>query len=430
MIEVLDSTHASFAVRWQQLLGNRRAQQGDVATVAARIIDDVRTRGDAAVLKYTQQFDAFTGDVVRLSPQRMAQAAAQVPAHGIEALQLAAQRIKRFHQNFLPQNTLYTDPQGVRLGMRYTPLDAVGLYVPGGTAGYPSSVLMNAIPAQLAGVRRLVVVVPTPNNVLNPWVMAALQLCNIDEIYTIGGAQAVAALAYGTATIAPVDKIVGPGNAYVAAAKRLVSGDVGIDTIAGPSEVCVLADATVNADVIALDLCAQAEHDANAQSICLTPCPATAQAIQHALTQRVPTLQRRAIVEKSLQNHGAIVVVPSLDTACDLINQMAPEHLQLAVQNPDALLPNIRHAGAIFLGVNTPEAVGDYVAGPNHVLPTCGVARFAGGLSVNDFLKHTTLIGCDTLALQHIGAAAVTLAHAEGLEAHALSISERLRSFA
>jgi histidinol dehydrogenase len=380
------------------------------------------------VVDYTNRFDrvALSAQQLRLSPQEIADTAAEAPAATVAALRVAAARIESFHRKQLPQGLDYIDDSGVRLGMRWRPIASAGLYVPGGTAAYPSSVLMNAIPARVAGVERLVMVVPTPDGALHPLVMAAARLAGVDEIYRIGGAQAVAALAYGTATIAPVDKIVGPGNAYVAAAKRRVFGRVGIDMIAGPSEILVVADARNDPAWIAADLLSQAEHDVAAQSILITDAPEFAISVEKAVSNHLMTLPRGAIARGSWETHGAIILVADWDEALPLIDRIAPEHLELAIDDPDALASRVSHAGAIFLGRYTPEAVGDYIAGPNHVLPTARSARFASGLSVFDFMKRTTYVGCDAAGLAKLAPAAIRLAEAEGLDAHALSLSIRL----
>ena len=353
---------------------------------------------------------------------------ARVPAETRTALELAAARIEAFHTRQIPDDIQYTDDQGVRLGLRWTPIDAAGLYVPGGTAAYPSSVLMNAIPARVAGVNRRVMVVPTPDGVVNDLVLAAARLSGVTEIWRIGGAQAVAALAHGTESIRPVDKIVGPGNAYVAAAKRLVFGKVGIDSIAGPSEILVVADGRNNPSLIAIDLLSQAEHDTAAQAILITDDADFADAVTAAVDDHLATLPRTEIAAESWRVNGAIIVVERLDDAPGLVDRLAPEHLELAVDDPDAMAGKIRHAGAMFLGRHAPEAVGDYVAGPNHVLPTMRTARFSSGLGVLDFMKRTTLVGCSADSLARIGPAAITLAEAEGLDAHARSIAVRLNS--
>ena len=351
---------------------------------------------------------------------------AQVPEAERAALALAAERIRAYHARQMPADESWTDAQGAMLGWRWTPVSAAGLYVPGGLASYPSSVLMNAIPAKVAGVERLAITVPTPDGEANPLVLLAARLAGVDEVYRIGGAQAIAALAYGTETIAPVDKITGPGNAFVAAAKRRVFGKVGIDMIAGPSEILVIADADNNPDWIALDMLSQAEHDESAQSILVTDSADFARKVSDAIDRQLETLERREIAGASWRDFGAIIVVPDLDTAAVLSNRVAPEHLELCVADVDALACKITHAGAIFLGAWTPEAIGDYVGGPNHVLPTARSARFSSGLSVMDFLKRTTLARMTPEALKAIGPAAETLAQSESLEAHGLSVRARL----
>ncbi len=390
----------------------------------AGIIADVRARGDAALIDLTERFDGprLTPETLAFSRDEIAAQAALADPADVAALELAAARIRACHERQLPAAVQWTDAAGVGLGWRWTPVDAAGLYVPGGLASYPSSLLMNAIPARVAGVGRLAVAVPSPGGAVNPLVMAAAQIAGIDEIWRIGGAQAVAALAYGTATIRPVSKITGPGNAYVAEAKRQVFGDVGIDMIAGPSEVLVIADADADPDWIALDLLAQAEHDARAQAVLITDDLRLADAVASAVDARLATLSRTAIAGTSWRDHGAIVTVRDPDEAAELANRIAPEHLELAVADPEALAARITHAGAIFLGPWTPEVAGDYAAGPNHVLPTAGSARFSSGLSVLDFMKRTTLLRLDPGSLGAIGPAAARLARAEGLEAHALSV--------
>jgi histidinol dehydrogenase len=428
MAITLSTRDADFETSFAALLGAKRESAADVDDAVAAIIADVARRGDAALVDYTGRFDrvALSETQLRLSPAEIADTAALAPDETVGALRFAAARIESFHRKQLPQGFDYVDDSGVRLGMRWRALASAGLYVPGGTAAYPSSVLMNAIPARVAGVGRLVMVVPTPDGVLNPLVMAAARLAGIDEIYRIGGAQAVAALAYGTATIAPVDKIVGPGNAYVAAAKRRVFGRVGIDMIAGPSEILVVADGRNDPAWIAADLLSQAEHDTAAQSILITDDAGFAALVEEAVANHLKTLPRAAIARGSWEAHGAIVLVTDWDEALPLIDRIAPEHLELAIDDPDTLASRVDHAGAIFLGRYTPEAVGDYIAGPNHVLPTARSARFASGLSVFDFVKRTTLVGCDAAGLAALGPAAIRLAEAEGLDAHALSLSIRL----
>jgi histidinol dehydrogenase len=425
----LNAAAPDFETAFAALLGAKREDSPDVDAAVADIIADVRTRGDAAIIALTEKFDRVTlsPETLRISPAEVAAAAAKVSAEDRAALELAATRIRAYHERQLPEDAEWTDDAGATLGWRWTPVSAAGLYVPGGLASYPSSVLMNAIPAKVAGVPRLAMVVPTPDGVLNPLVLLAAQIAGVDEIYRIGGAQAVAALAYGTQTIAPVDKITGPGNAFVAAAKRRVFGKVGIDMIAGPSEILVIADGDNDPDWIALDLLSQAEHDQSAQSILITTDPAFGKAVSAAVDRRLETLERREIAGASWRDNGAIITVPDLDVAAELSNRIAPEHLELCVADPDALSDKITHAGAIFLGQWTPEAIGDYVGGPNHVLPTARSARFSSGLSVLDFMKRTTLARMTPDALRQIGPAAERLAASESLEAHGLSVTARLR---
>jgi len=424
----LSTAQPDFDARFTALLAQARETTETVDRAVADIIADVRARGDAAVIDYTARFDRQTlsADRLRVSEAEIDAAVATVPAELAAALDLAASRIEAFHQAQLPQDLRMTDAAGLTLGMRWTALDAVGLYVPGGKAAYPSSVLMNAIPARAAGVARIAMCVPSPDGVLNPLVLAAARRASVTEVYRIGGAQAVAALAYGTATIAPVDRIVGPGNAYVAEAKRQVFGRVGIDSIAGPSEVVVVADADNDPRRIAVDLLAQAEHDEAAQSILITNDASFADAVATAVLAELPTLPRAAIAGSSWEAHGAVILVRNWEEAAALVDRLAPEHLQLMLRDPDALFSRVKHAGAIFLGAFCPEAVGDYVAGPNHVLPTGRTARFASGLSVFDFLKRTTWVSATQAALDVVGPAAVALAEAEGLQAHARSIALRL----
>lgn len=424
----LSTRDAGFEDAFRVLLGAKREVQEDLNNAVAAILADVRARGDAAVLDYTRRWDRLdlTADRLRITPEEVQAAIAQCDTVTLDALKLAATRIEAFHRRQTVEATSYTDDAGVRLGARWTPVGAVGLYVPGGTAAYPSSVLMNAIPAKVAGVPRIAMVVPTPDGVLNPLVLAAADLAGVTEIYRIGGAQAVAALAYGTDSIAPVDTITGPGNAFVAAAKRQVFGTVGIDMIAGPSEILVVADGANDPAWIAADLLSQAEHDTSAQSILITDDAAFADAVSAAVEVHLSRLPRVDIARKSWDDHGAIILVEDLSQAVPLVDRLAPEHLELAVADPDAMAAQVRNAGAIFLGRHTPEAIGDYVAGPNHVLPTARSARFSSGLNVLDFMKRTTLVGCSPAALAAIGPAAVALAEAEGLGAHALSVAIRL----
>ena len=424
----LSTQDPDFELRFQALLGLKREEAEDVDQAVAAIIADVRARGDAAVIELTAKFDRthLTPETLAFSPDEIAQECAKVSAADRVALELAAERIRAYHSRQMPQDAQWTDAVGAELGWRWTPVSAAGLYVPGGLASYPSSVLMNAIPAKVAGVQHLVVACPTPGGVVNPLVLLAAQIAGVDAVYRIGGAQAIAALAYGTQTIAAVDKITGPGNAYVAAAKRRVFGRVGIDMIAGPSEILVIADADNNPDWIALDLLSQAEHDESAQSILITTDAAFGRSVAEAVQARLQTLQRRAIAGASWAQNGAVITVRSLDEAAALSNRIAPEHLELCVANPDALAQKTIHAGAIFLGAWTPEAIGDYVGGPNHVLPTARSARFSSGLSVMDFLKRTTLAKMTPAALAAIGPAAERLAQSESLEAHGLSVRARL----
>ncbi len=424
----LATTDGSFPAAFRALVADGRDTTSRVDAPVAAIIADVRARGDAALIDYTSRFDRLdlTPATLRVTPDEIEAATAAVPAALLDALDLAASRIEAFHRAQMPADLEQTDDAGLHLGMRWSPLDAVGLYVPGGKAAYPSSVLMNALPARVAGVGRIAMCVPCPGGQLEPLVLAAAQRAGVSEIYRVGGAQAVAALAYGTATMPPVDRIVGPGNAYVAEAKRQVFGRVGIDSIAGPSEVVVMADAAQDPADIAMDLMAQAEHDENAQSILITTDAALADAVAAAVERALATLPRAAIAGASWRDHGCIIVARDWAEAVTLVNELAPEHLQIMVADPRALFENIRHAGAAFLGPSCPEAVGDYVAGPNHVLPTGRTARFASGLSVFDFLKRTTWVECDPTALARIGPAAIALAEAEGLTAHARSISQRL----
>ena len=424
----LDASDRDFEPAFAALLGAKREDSPDVDAIVADIIADVRSRGDAAVIELTAKFDRLdlTPETLRFSEAEIEAYCAEVNDADRAALELAAERIRAYHARQMPEDQSWTDESGATLGWRWTPVSAAGLYVPGGLASYPSSVLMNAIPAKVAGVERLAIVVPTPDGVANPLVLLAAKIAGVDEIYRIGGAQAVAALAYGTETIAPVDKITGPGNAFVAAAKRRVFGKVGIDMIAGPSEILVIADKDNNPDWIALDLLSQAEHDESAQSILITDDADFGQAVAKAVDKRLETLERREIAGKSWRDYGAVITVADLDEAAALSNRIAPEHLELCVADPDGLAGKITHAGAIFLGQYTPEAIGDYVGGPNHVLPTARSARFSSGLSVMDFIKRTTLSKMTLESLRAIGPAAETLAISESLEAHGLSVRARL----
>ncbi|MDP2740028.1 MAG: histidinol dehydrogenase [Pseudorhodobacter sp.] len=428
MPQFLNTSEPGFEAAFAALLGMKREDSPDVDTAVALIIAEVRARGDRAVIELTARFDrlTLTPDTLAFSPSEIAAEVARVSAEDRAALELAAARIRAYHARQMPADQRWQDDAGASLGWRWGAVGAAGLSVPGGLASYPSSVLMNAIPARVAGVERLVICCPTPGGVVNPLVLLAAQIAGVDTIYRIGGAQAIAALAYGTATIAPVDKITGPGNAYVAAAKRRVFGRVGIDMIAGPSEILVIADRDNDPDWVALDLLSQAEHDASAQSILITDDADFARAVAVAVEVRLQTLARRAIAGASWRDYGAVIVVRDLDQAAELSNRVAPEHLELCVADPEALAAQITHAGAIFLGAWTPEAIGDYVGGPNHVLPTARSARFSSGLSVLDFLKRTTLSRMTPAALRAIGPAAERLAISESLEAHGLSVRARL----
>ena len=428
MPQFLSTSDADFEARFTALLGAKREDSPDVDHVVADIIADVRARGDAAVIELTSKFDRLdlTPDTIRFSKAEIAAECAKVDDADRAALEMAAARIRAYHARQMPDDASWTDETGAMLGWRWTPVSAAGLYVPGGLASYPSSVLMNAIPAKVAGVQRLAIVVPTPDGVTNPLVLLAAQIAGVDEIYRIGGAQAVAALAYGTQTIAPVDKITGPGNAFVAAAKRRVFGKVGIDMIAGPSEILVIADKDNDPDWIALDLLSQAEHDESAQSILITDDTDFGQAVAAAVDKRLETLERRAIAGASWRDFGAVITVKDFDEAVALSDRIAPEHLEICTADAEALTNQITHAGAIFIGSWTPEAIGDYIGGPNHVLPTARSARFSSGLSVMDFIKRTTLSRMTPDALAAIGPSAERLAISESLEAHGLSVRARL----
>ncbi|MCG6857545.1 MAG: histidinol dehydrogenase [Salaquimonas sp.] len=427
MVLRLDADKPDFASRFATLLAEKREASADVDAAVRSIIADMRERGDEALIDYTERFDRMkvSASGLRIGEDEIASAVAAVDAETLAALELACERIRAHHARQMPADERYTDALGVELGSRWTPVESVGLYVPGGTANYPSSVLMNAVPAAVAGVKRIVMVVPTPDGVMNPLVLAAANMAGVHEIYRVGGAQAVAALAYGTHTIAPVAKIVGPGNAYVAAAKRQVFGTVGIDMIAGPSEVLVVADAENDPDWIAADLLAQAEHDASAQSILITDSPDLADAVCEAVETQLKTLPRGGIAGESWANFGAVIIVGDLVQAASLVDRVAPEHLEIATTDPESFLEKVNNAGAVFLGRYTPEAIGDYVAGSNHVLPTARSARFSSGLSVLDYLKRTSILRCGPDQLAAIGPAAVTLAGAEGLAAHARSVTIR-----
>jgi histidinol dehydrogenase len=425
---LLDSQSTDFADKFRDFLSVKREASPDVEATVRGIITDVQKRGDAALADYTLKFDrvdlAKMG--LRVTAAEIDAAEAKCKPEALAALKLARDRIEAYHRRQMPKDDRFTDSIGVEMGSRWTAIEAAGLYVPGGTAAYPSSVLMNAVPAKVAGCPRLVMVVPAPDGKLEPLVLAAAKLAGVDEVYRVGGAQAVAALAYGTESIAPVSKIVGPGNAYVAAAKRVVFGQVGIDMIAGPSEVLILADKTGNADWIAADLLAQAEHDVSAQSILITDDKALADNVVKAVESQLKTLPRKDIASASWRDFGAIIMVPKLADAIVLVDRLAPEHLEIAADNAEALVGKIRNAGAIFIGAHTPEAIGDYVAGSNHVLPTARSARFSSGLGVLDFMKRTSLLKCGPDQLRALGPAAVALGEAEGLSAHARSVSIRL----
>ncbi len=430
MLLELSTADAGFEAAFSKFLGQKRETAVDVDATVADIIADVRARGDQAVLELTERFDrlALTPETMAISAREIDDALAALTQGDRGALEAAAERIEAYHRRQIPADQRHTDESGTETGYRWTAMSSVGLYVPGGKAAYPSSVLMNAIPARAAGVERIVMVVPTPEGEIHPAVLAAARISGIDEIYRIGGAQAVAALAFGTETVRPVDKIVGPGNAYVAAAKRRVFGTVGIDMIAGPSEILVVADADNNPRWIAADLLSQAEHDEDAQAILITDDEIFAGRVKQAVEDTLETLDRRDIAAASWRDYGAVITTRDLAEAAALVDRVAPEHLELAVADPDALAAEIRHAGAIFLGRHTPEAIGDYVAGPSHVLPTSRSARFSSGLSVLDFMKRTSLIRCTDASVREIGADAVQLAEAEGFGAHALSVAVRLES--
>ena len=425
---LLDTSSADFATKFAVFLAMKREVAADVEQASRRIVEDVADRGDAALIEATRKFDRLDIDAsrLRISADEIEQAVKACDRETVAALELARDRIESFHRRQSPKDERFTDALGVELGWRWSAIESVGLYVPGGTAAYPSSVLMNAVPAKVAGVGRVVMVVPSPDGKLNPLVLAAAKLAGVSEIYRVGGAQAVAALAYGTATIAPVAKVVGPGNAYVAAAKRLVFGKVGIDMIAGPSEVLVIADHTANAAWIAADLLAQAEHDANAQSILITDDAQLAAGVAGAVETQLATLPRAAIARASWQDFGGIIRVRTIDESVALADALAAEHLEIMTADPEALAAKIRNAGAVFLGAHTPEAIGDYVGGSNHVLPTARSARFSSGLGVLDFMKRSSILKCGPEQLRALGPAAMTLGKAEGLDAHSRSVGIRL----
>ena len=429
MVLRLNKTDTDFDSDFARLLNMKREQDEDVNLAVNDIINDLRERGDAALCDYTQHFDRndMTTDMLRVSADEIDSAEAKCEQETLQALDVASKRIADFHARQKPQDERFTDAQGVELGHRWTAVSAAGIYVPGGLASYPSSVLMNALPAKVAGVERLVMVVPMPDGKVNPLVLAAAKRAGVDEIYKVGGAQAIAALAFGTETIQPVDVIVGPGNAYVAAAKKQVFGRVGIDMVAGPSEILVVADSENDPAWIAADLLSQAEHDSVAQSILMTDDEVFAEIVCGEVERQLSELPREKIARQSWENFGAVVLVPDLtQDGPELIDRLAPEHLELAVKDPESLSENIRHAGAIFLGRYTPEAIGDYIAGPNHVLPTARAARYASGLSVLNFMKRSSLVSCSVDSLREIGMDAIRLAEAEGLSAHARSVAIRL----
>lgn len=428
MVQVLRQSADNFETEFKAFLGSKREVSQSVDDSVRAIIHKVREDGDKALIDYSAKFDRvdLSSVGIQVTEQEIEEAISKVEPETLEALQLAHDRISLYHKKQLPQNESFTDPLGVELGWRWTAVQSVGLYVPGGTASYPSSVLMNAVPAKVAGVERIVMVVPAPDGKINPLVLAAAKLGGVNEIYRVGGAQAIAALAYGTETIDPVVKIVGPGNAYVAAAKRQVFGKVGIDMIAGPSEVLVLADKYNDADWIAADLLAQAEHDTAAQSILMTDDEAFATAVMNAVDTQLKTLLRGQTAAASWRDFGAVILVDDFQSALPLANRIAPEHMELAVENPDILLPNIKNAGAIFIGRYTPEVIGDYVGGSNHVLPTARSARFSSGLSVLDYMKRSSILKLGAEQLRVLGPAAIELANAEGLQAHGRSVAVRL----
>ena len=429
-IRQLSSTDVDFDAALKKLLAFEDSQDAAVDTTVNTIIADIKERGDEALLEYTRRFDHLDATSVaqlELPKERLQKALLELPVAQRKPLERAAERVRRYHEKQLSQSWSYTEPNGTTLGQKITPLDRVGLYVPGGKASYPSSVLMNAIPAKVAGVGELIMVVPTPGGEKNELVLAAAAICEIDRVFTLGGAQAVAALAYGTATVPQVDKIVGPGNAYVAAAKRRVFGVVGIDMIAGPSEILVICDGKTNPDWIAMDLFSQAEHDEMAQAILLSPDADFIEAVAASLVRQLPTMPRQAVIRASLQDRGALIQVRDLDEACAIANRIGPEHLELSVEQPEKWVEKIRHAGAIFLGRYTSEALGDYCAGPNHVLPTSRTARFSSPLGVYDFQKRSSIIQVSAQGAAELGAIAATLARGEGLQAHAMSAEYRFK---
>lgn len=429
-IRRLTSTQSDFDAQLERLLAFEGAQDPAVDAAVSAILADVKARGDAALLEYTRRFDRLSVDraqALEISQTDLRQALARLAASGRAALETAVERVRAYHSRQLAQSWSYTEADGTELGQKISPLDRVGIYVPGGKAAYPSSVIMNAIPAQVAGVGEVVMTVPTPGGERNDWVLAAAALCGVQRVFTVGGAQAVAALAYGTQTVPAVDKIVGPGNAYVAAAKRRVFGVVGIDMVAGPSEILVVCDGGTNPDWIAMDLFSQAEHDELAQAILLTPDAGFLDAVAESIERQLAAMPRRGVIEAALAGRGALIKVRDLAEACSLVNRIAPEHLELSVADPQALLPEIRHAGAIFLGRHTSEALGDYCAGPNHVLPTSRTARFSSPLGVYDFQKRSSVINVSPAAARTLGGVAAELARGEGLTAHAAAAEYRMK---
>ena len=429
-ITKLETTQADFAAALQAKLAYEEQHDAGISTTVEAIIQDVRRRGDAAVLEYTQKFDRLALTDARqleLTQAELQAALVEIPVEARRALEQAAERVRRYHEKQKATSWDYTEPDGTRLGQKITPLDRVGLYVPGGKAAYPSSVLMNAIPAKVAGVGELIMVVPTPDGVRNPWVLAAAAIAGVDRIFTVGGAQAVAALAYGTASIPAVDKVTGPGNAYVAEAKRRVFGKVGIDMIAGPSEILVVADGTTPAEWVAMDLFSQAEHDEMAQSILLCPDAAYIEAVHQAMNRMLAAMPRQAVIRQSLEDRGVLVLTRSMEESCEIANSIAAEHVEICAEEPQRWAEQIRHAGALFLGAYSSESLGDYCAGPNHVLPTMRSARFSSPLGVYDFQKRTSIIEVSKAAAQTLGPIAATLAYGEGLQAHARSAELRLQ---
>jgi len=429
-IKKLDSQSADFEAELDALLAWDSVSNKEVNAVVDDILGQVQSQGDQAVVDFTNRFDGLNADAVaelEVSPQRMDEALNAIPAEQRAALQTAADRVRSYHERQVQQSWQYQEDDGTILGQKVTPIDRVGLYVPGGKATYPSSVLMNAIPAKVAGVNEIIMVVPTPGGEVNEMVLAAAAIADVDRVFTIGGAQAVAALAYGTKSIPKVDKIVGPGNIYVATAKRAVFGVVGIDMIAGPSEILVVCDGKTNPDWIAMDLFSQAEHDENAQSILVCPDSGFIEQVQSSIQKLLPEMSRKHIIVESLKERAAFIKVASLDDAVNVVNRIAPEHLELSVEDPQALLPAIRHAGAIFMGRYTAEALGDYCAGPNHVLPTSGTARFSSPLGVYDFQKRSSIIYCSADGASELGKVASVLAHSESLTAHARSAEYRIK---